>query len=483
MTVAANKKDKFRLKENRENLIAAVYYYFSHPVEFVEDVIHATPDKTQSDILNAVADNKMTSVRSGHGIGKTAVEAWIIIWFMFTRPYCKVPCTAPTFHQLMDILWAEVAKWLRNSPELKDYFVWTAQKLYVKGHPEEWYCVPRTATQPDALQGFHADCLLFIIDEASGVDDKIFEPVLGALSTDDSKLLMCGNPTKTEGFFYESHTRNRELYCCIRADCRYSSRVSHEYIENIIRMFGEDSDQFRVRVAGEFPRNTADAFIPFELVENSALAKKPKITKALRIDIGCDVARFGDDSTIIGYKVNTVVKFFKKISGQDLMTTADNIIVLGEALIKKFKYKQQIAVKVDDSGLGGGVTDRLNQMKKANPKKLWWLVVVPVIFGMPLQKNAYYHDTTTYMMSVVRDLLSNKDENGNEKGMELHLPDDGALISQLSSRKYALTDRSKLKVESKDEYKKRNKNKSPDEADCVLLLCLPYFIEPIKRSE
>lgn len=481
MAARTKQKDKFRLSAERENLIAATYYYFTRPVEFVEDVLHAQPDEVQKDILNSVQNNKMTSVRSGHGIGKTAVEAWIIIWFMFTRPFCKVPCTAPTYHQLMDILWAEVSKWLRNSPELSDYFVWTAQKLYLKGHPEEWYCVPRTATQADALQGFHAECLLFIIDEASGVDDKIFEPVLGALSTDDSKLLMCGNPTKTEGFFYESHTRNRELYSCIRADCRRSSRVSQEYIDNIIRMFGEDSDTFRVRVAGEFPKNTADAFIPFELVENSALSKVPIVKNPMRIDIACDVARFGDDKTVIGYKVDTVVKFFKRISGQDLMTTADNIILLGEALIKKFNFKEQIPVKIDDSGLGGGVTDRLNQLKKANPKKLWWLVVVPVIFGMKLPKNPYYHDTTTYMMSVVRNLLNDKDEQGNPKDVELNIPDDGALISQLSSRKYSMTDQSKLRIESKDAYKERNKGKSPDEADCILLLCMPYLIKSVQK--
>jgi hypothetical protein len=247
-------------------------------------------------------------------------------------------------------------------------------------------------------------------------------------------------------------------------------------------MFGIDSDTFRVRVAGEFPKNTADAFIPFELVENSALAKAPKIEHPLRIDIACDVARFGDDNTVIGYKVDSVVQFFKRINGQDLMTTAENIILLGEALIRKFNFKSQIPVKIDDSGLGGGVTDRLNELKKLNPKKLWWLVVVPVIFGMKLQKNPYYHDTTTYMMSVVRDLLNDKDEKGNPKEVELILPDEGALISQLSSRKYCMTDRSKLKVESKDEYKKRNKGKSPDEADCVLLLCLPYYLKPTKRS-
>ena len=103
----------------------AILYYADHPIYFVEDLIGVTPDAKQSEILQSVADNPMTSVRSGHGIGKSAVEAWAIIWFMATRPFPKIACTAPTQHQLFDILWAEVSKWLRNSPALEKEFVWT----------------------------------------------------------------------------------------------------------------------------------------------------------------------------------------------------------------------------------------------------------------------------------------------------------------------------------------------------------------------
>ena len=89
----------------------AILYYADNPVDYVEDVIQARPDAHQRDIMNSVAKYQRTSVRSGHGIGKTAVEAWLVIWFLSTRPYPKIPCTAPTQHQLWDILWAEIAKW------------------------------------------------------------------------------------------------------------------------------------------------------------------------------------------------------------------------------------------------------------------------------------------------------------------------------------------------------------------------------------
>ena len=147
----------------------AILFYADHPVEFVEDILHAKPDEQQAAILRSVAANPMTTVRSGHGIGKSAVEAWIVIWFMITRPYPKIPCTAPTQHQLFDILWAEISKWKRNNPVLEKELIWTKEKIYLKGHQEEWFAVARTAPTPDALQGFHAENVLYIIDEASGV--------------------------------------------------------------------------------------------------------------------------------------------------------------------------------------------------------------------------------------------------------------------------------------------------------------------------
>ena len=220
----------------------AILYYADHPVEFVEDIIRVTPDPEQAKILRSVAANPMTTVRSGHGVGKSAVEAWVVIWFICTHPFPKIPCTAPTQHQLFDILWAEVSKWIRNNRALRNELIWTKEKLYMRGYPEEWFAVARTASKPDALQGFHAEHLLYIIDEASGVDDKIFEPVLGALSTPGARLLMCGNPTQLSGFFYESHNKNRASYSTFHIDGRNSGRVRQDYVDMIIRMYGEDSD-------------------------------------------------------------------------------------------------------------------------------------------------------------------------------------------------------------------------------------------------
>lgn len=450
----------------------AVFYYAQHPVQFVEDVIRAKPDNEQAQIMQSVADNTMTSVRSGHGVGKSAVEAWVAIWFLSTRPFPKIPCTAPTQHQLFDILWAEISKWLRNAPGLQSEIVWTKEKVYLKGYPEEWFAVARTATKPDALQGFHADDVLYIIDEASGVRDEIFEPVLGSLSTPGARLLMCGNPTQKSGFFYDSHTKNRAAYSTFHIDGRQSKRVSPDFVKKIIDMYGEDSDVFRVRVAGDFPLNEDDVFISLPLVERSIMTEPTQRITPNSIRIGCDVARFGDDKTVIGSKVDEKVEIVKKRRGQDTMKTADDIVMLYYELLKKHPtYKDPVTVAVDDGGVGGGVVDRLKQMQRNNPENLGQMNIVPVKFGQRIQ-HKHYHDSTTYMMAVVKSLLSPHDEDGKQKPVELILPNDDDLVAQLSGRKYHLTENSKIKVESKKDMKDRGLP-SPDEADCVLLLCVP----------
>ena len=461
----------------------ALLYYAEHPVEFVIDIIGATPDDIQADILQSVQDNPMTSVRSGHGIGKSTVEAWTVIWFIATRPFPKIPCTAPTQHQLYDILWAEISKWLRNSPCLSTDLVMQSEKFFMRGHKEEWFAVPRTASKPDALQGFHAEDVLFIIDEASGVSDAIFEPVLGAMSTEGARLLMCGNPTQLSGFFYDSHHKNRASYKTFHIDGRTSTRVSKEFVDTIRNMYGEDSDVFRVRVAGEFPLAENDIFISLPVIERSIATEPPQRPHPFLIHIGCDVARFGDDKTVITYRVDEVLKIYRKRNGQDTMKTADDIVELGMQLAERYHLNPSsddpIAVKVDDGGVGGGVVDRLRQMKRLNPENLWWLEVFPTHFGVTIQ-HKHYHDSTTYMMAVVKKLLTPYDEEGNPKPVELILPNDDDLVAQLSGRKYELTDKSRIRVESKKVMKSRGLP-SPDEADSVLLACLPVKF-PKKRK-
>ena len=461
----------------------AILYYADNPVDFVEDIIRAKPDIHQRDILNSVARYPMTSVRSGHGIGKSAVESWLAIWFLTTRPYPKIPCTAPTQHQLWDILWAEIAKWLRSNPALSRELIWTKEKVYMKGRMEEWFAVARTASKPDALQGFHAEHVLYIIDEASGVKDEIFEPVLGALSTEGAKLVMCGNPTRISGFFYDSHHKSRDLYNCIHVDGRDSSRVDEVFVKTIIDMFGEDSDVFRVRVAGDFPKALPDSFIPMEWAERASEAKAPEIERVERVDLGIDVARYGDDSSVISSVLDKMLQEQPEIYHHN-----DTMELTGKAVQSIKHYARthpwaSIHVKIDCDGLGVGVYDRLyelhdqivEEIAEEREKKYedadaddrppaFVLEVVECHFGGeggtvgegdPIE----YQTSTGLMWGTVREAL-------RLQKIKLH-PDDKQ-IAQLSNRKYVVNSSGKIELEKKEAMKKRGLS-SPDMGDALAL--------------
>ncbi len=438
---------------------------------FAREQLNFIADEWQKAVFDdIVADNRI-SVKSGQGVGKTAATAIVVLWFLSCFPYPRVVATAPTKQQLHDVLWSEVAKWQSNSPLLSAILKWTKTYIYMKGYEKRWFAVARTATKPENMQGFHEDNMLFIVDEASGVADPIMEAILGTLTGPNNKLLMLGNPTRTSGVFYDSHTKDRAMYCCHTVNAETVKRVNKDNIESIKRKYGENSNVVRVRVYGEFPLQEDDVFIPLYMIEKSIMTEyeEPEIISS--IDIGCDVARFGDDKTVIGYKVDKKAYIHKKFHGQDTMRTAKEIANLGFRLRDKYKFTGNIPVKVDDGGVGGGVVDRLRELKREYPSRYSWMTVVPVNFGKVI-KHKYYHDSTTYMMAVVRDMISDIDDDGNEKEVELILPNDNDLVGQLSSRKYDYKANGKQKVESKKEMKERGLA-SPDEADCILLVCLP----------
>lgn len=465
------------------------------PVMFMREVLLFEPDDWQIDVAYDLRDYPRVSVKSGQGVGKTGVEAALLLWFLVCFPFPRIVATAPTKQQLHDVLWAEVDKWMSNSPLLSMLLKWTKTYVYMIGYEKRWFAVARTATKPENMQGFHEDNMLFIVDEASGVADPIMEAITGTLAGENNKLLLMGNPTKTSGTFYESHTVDRALYRCHTVNAENSKRTNKENIAAMKRKYGADSNVVRVRVYGEFPEQEDDVFIPISWLEASCSTEMSDITaKALgkyrndagilqpadvrgvtHIQIGCDVARFGDDKTCIGFRVNEVVQLFKKYNGQDTSWTASNIAILYKSLKQNFKYKEKIAVVVDDGGVGGGVVDQLKALKRTEPKVYEDMEIIPVNFGQPI-KHKYYADSTTYMMGVVKDLIAPFDEAGNTHKPEIILPNDNDLVGQLSCRKYSFTSNSKQKVESKKDMKDRGLH-SPDEADCVLLICLPVNLK------
>lgn len=474
-----------------EFLDESIPLWRADPVLFMREVLLFEPDDWQIDVAYDLRDYPRVSVKSGQGVGKTGEEAALLLWFLVCFPYPRIVATAPTKQQLHDVLWSEVDKWMNNSPLLPMLLKWTKTYVYMIGYEKRWFAVARTATKPENMQGFHEDNMLFIVDEASGVADPIMEAITGTLAGENNKLLLMGNPTKTSGTFYDSHTADRALYRCHTVNSEHSKRTNKENIAAMKRKYGEHSNVVRVRVYGEFPEQEDDVFIPISWLEQSvktemsvATAKalgtyrddkgvlQPQDTSGIyKIEIGCDVARFGDDKTCIGYRINEVVRIFKKYNGKDTTWTVSNIAMLYKKLKEKYKFKGQIGVKIDDGGVGGGVTDQLKAWKRSEPQIYGDMEIIAINFGVAIKHN-YYADSTTYMMGVVRDLISPYDKSGHKHNPEVILPNDDDLIGQLSCRKYEFLANGKQKVESKQEMKDRGLT-SPDEGDCILLVCLP----------
>ena len=426
-----------------------------NPEMFVREILKATPDLWQAEALKALTKTSRVAIRSGHGVGKTALESWAACWFLFTRYFPKVVATAPTIRQLYDILWAEISKWLKRSPLLSELFEWQKTKVVMKTEPERWFAVARTAAKPENLAGFHEHSILFILDEASGISDEIFEAVEGALTTPDAKLLICSNPTRNSGFFKRAFFEERENYYTIKISSAESGRVANEYCQRLIKSYGADSDVVRVRVLGEFPKAEADGLIALEHVE-AAMIREPVYLGDLVI--GVDVARFGDDETVLCARKGNAVVALERYRKADLMTTCGRIIHLLENLQNKFSVKTA-KINVDDDGVGGGVTDRLREVLRE--KNLHATVTGCHNGGKPRDNHFSNWGTESYF--ALRDRFVSG---------EIMLSRDDELVAQLTTRKYFLNSRDQLTLEQKSDYKKRYK-RSPDRADALVLAFAP----------
>lgn len=465
--------------------------YRKNPVLFSREVCKFEPDEWQREVLVDLATQPRVAIKSGQGVGKTSVEAVAVLWFLTCFSFPRVVATAPTKQQLHDVLWSEISKWMTHSDLLSELLRWTKTYVYMTGYEKRWFAVARTATKPENMQGFHEDNMLFVVDEASGVADPIMEAIKGTLSGENNKLLLCGNPTRTSGTFFDAFNADRELYTCHTVSSLDSPRTNKLMLDSMIHKYGEDSNFVRVRIKGLFPKGEDDVFIPYDLLEQNLTTEYTSFTRnergrlvatkpITRIHIGCDVARFGQDKTCIAYSLNERCEFFKQTKGQDTVRTAHDLAALALRLKIKYGFKQRMPVKIDDGGVGGGVTDRLREIIRDDPKTYGFIRVVPVGFGRKI-KHMFYDDTTTYMMAVLREMIATVDEDGNPKTPDLILPNDQGLFAQLSTRKYAYTTTNKQRVESKDKFKERTGGQSPDEADCILLVALPVTDKSDKK--
>lgn len=421
------------------------------PALFAQEVLGADPTEQQWEGSRKVVERRRVSIRSGHGTGKSTFMAWSVLWFLACYFPAKVPATAPTSHQLQDVLWSEIAKWHRvmaeRAPALASQFEWSSEAFRMKSAPNESFAVARTSRpeRPEALQGFHADHILFLIDEASGVADNVFEVAEGALSTDGAFVVMAANPTRQSGYFFDSHHKMRSAWAALHWSGVDSPRVSREYIENMRKKYGEHSPVYKVRVLGEFI-GAVDGVISLELCEAAKVREVEPISSA-KVFWGVDVARFGDDSSALAKRQGNVqLEPVREWYGKDTMQTVG---IIKAEWDKTPKALRPAAIKVDVIGIGAGVVDRLKELG------------LPVV-GVNVAESESANDGDIHF-NRLRDELWWKCREWLE-AKDCRLADDDETIAELTTPKYTILSNGRIQVERKDDLKKRGV-KSPNRAD------------------
>lgn len=449
-----------------ESLVTAMEDFVDDPLGFVLfsfDWGHGDlsgeegPDEWQTEILSLIGEKTLTAesalqiaVRSGHGIGKSTLISWIILWFMSTRPHPAVVCTANTASQLETKTWRELAKWHKRAINTH-WFTWTATKFYLNDDPETWFAsaIPWSKQRAQAFAGTHEKHVLMLFDEASEIDDIIWETAEGAMTTDGAMWVVFGNPTMATGRFSECFKRYRHRWITREIDSRTAKKANQKQIAEWIEDYGEDSDFVRVRVKGQEPRSGSMQLISSEDVGN-AQGKSIHISQyhTQPIILGCDVARFGDDQSVICVRQGLAVLSMTAYRELDTMTYASKIAQM-------INEHDPGAVFVDVGAMGAGVIDRLRQLGHD---------VVEVGFGHKATDERHYTNKRSEMWGKMNEWL----KSGG------CIPDDNDLRDDLIGPQYGFDASERIQLERKKDMKARGLA-SPDKGDALALT----FAEPI----
>lgn len=385
----------------------------------------------------------LLAVASGHGIGKTALISWIIIWFISTREFPQIVVTAGKKDQLTSKTWREVAKWTKLAIN-GHWFVWTSTKLEHALYPDMWYAqaIAWSKNAPENFAGTHEKHVLVVYDEASAIDDVIWEVTDGAMTTPGAMWIAFGNPTKNTGRFFDCFNKFRGLWRRFQVDSRNAKKANRRLLDMWVKLYGEDSDFVRVRVRGVFPRAGDLQFISSEDV--TAAMERPKQDQSMygRV-LGVDVARHGQDQSVFAFRQGRQLVKLQRMRVPDTMQLA---ALVAEA-INKWKPD---ACFIDATGLGWGVVDRLHQMG--------YTFVIGVQTGERAFAPERFYNRRAELWHAMREWI----QDGAQ------LPDDKELFTDLTGIQYGFDGKNRWVLESKDDMKERGLD-SPDSADAIAL--------------
>jgi len=428
----------------------------SDPVSWIRRVLNVSLYSRQRDVVAALLNHDRVAVRSGHGVGKGVVSACIAVWWAVVRNGL-VLVTAPTWAQLESVWFATLRRILASASLRPSVTPALSPRLSHWLFGPLWGILGLASDRPENVQGYHAERVLLIADEAAGIGDDFFEAFEGAQvsrGVGEAKMLLLGNPTLSSGYFASAFAPASPWHK-IAISCTDSPNVTGEalipglatphWIDERAREWGRDSSAFRVRVLGEFPASDAGDRVFPEAVLRQALARTAPLNPPLCSVQGLDVARFGNDSS-----VSVIISSGRVVDVSRVRNCgAVEVARWAHELAASFNVD---AVYADETGLGGGVVDSLRSLGSG---------VRGVNFASRTSRPERYHDIRTEMAFRLRDALAS-----GRLALSVHSP--GELLDDLRAFRYRISTSGSVALEPKVETASRLR-RSPDWGDALLV--------------
>ena len=429
-------------------------------IAFVRECCGAEPDAWQLDVLGAAATSPKQAIVGSKGTGKTTVLSWLILWFLFTRPHANIAVTSISGDNLRDGLWKELALWMGRSPVLSAAFEWQSSRIVSRSHPATWWVSARqwsksadTQAQSQTLAGLHADFTMFVIDEAGSVPQAVAVTAEAALASGiECKLILAGNPTSLDGPLYSAAVTHRAQWDVHFVngdpdDPQRARRVDLAWARQQIEQFGRDNAWTIVNVLGRFPPASLNALLGIEDVEAAMHRHLPESAyNWAQKRLGIDVARFGDDRTVIFPRCG--LASFKPIVMRHARGSAVSVDIANRVLAAKAYWGSELELF---DGTGGWAAGALDVMRSQG------FAPIDVQFAAPAMDSGRYKNRRAELWFGMAAWI---------KGGAA-LPPLPELVGELTTPTYFFNT-GKFQLEDKDQVKQRL-GRSPDLADALAL--------------
>ena len=419
-----------------------------NPVLGIRSLFGVDPTPQQIELIEAAWEkNARVAVSSCQGAGKTSTLTWLVFLLLLTQDDCRILITSPSSGQLHRVFTAEMAKWHHKMPIVfKNMFVIKKETIAIKGLEKIQFAqlVTASADNTENLQGGHSDTYVVFVDEASGIDDGVFDLLLGTLGVGSSqRFVMTSNPLRSAGRFHEAFAKNWKNWVTMYFDAFNSPHLKQIWIDEMAEIYGDDSDIYRVRVLGRFPRSSSTQFFPNDVITcalNTTISsfiheRYPRVC-------GVDVARFGDDKTVFVIRQGPKILDITTFDGLDTMEVSAE-------LVDYYRRWSPIVINIDAIGIGAGVFDRAKALQ---------LPVQQVIVSQKSTEPAQYMNLKSQLYGHTKTWLANGADIPDDPNLKLE--------SQLQSIQYGYNKKMQIQMLGKKEIKKQGLD-SPDIVDAI----------------